>query len=114
MAAHTKDRWHEPKPLSCVKLDRRSSHRFAAIGVLEALWETADDGGERVALSLIDESDRGAGANVDLPLPPGARLRVLSDPMRGTWRRARVVRCVPTKRGYRVGLLYEQVQAQAA
>lgn len=117
--AHADDRLFEPKPAGARTLDRRGAHRFAAIGALRAVTKRdarsgATGGDDAFVLSLIDESDTGAGANVDAPLPPGARLVVLTNALDGVWRSARVVRCMPTKRGYRIGIAYDAVMRKAA
>jgi len=119
MAANTEDRLYEPKPIGASALDRRVAHRFAAIGLLRAVAttpvETPPKGADgALTLSLIDESDFGAGANVTAPLLPGARLRVLTNSLDNIWREGRVVRCIPTKRGYRVGISYDRPMRQAA
>lgn len=98
------DQRHEFPPPAPIPFDRRRSERRPAIGTLEAV--RCDGMALPIArrFALLDESDNGLAIKSDVPIPPGALLRVRTCPIRDVWRDFVVVRCAPIGRGYRVGL----------
>ena len=96
----------DPAPAT-LRFERRTAERWAAIGRLEAMRSDGLAPPQIFQLDLIDESARGLAAATGIPLPPGSSLSVRTSPGLDNWRRGVVVRCVPTGRGYRIGVAYE-------
>ena len=93
-----------------LRFERRQSERFEAIGHVDAVrTDPVDPIREpKIDLRLIDESITGAGFAAVTPLAPGTQLDVRIGPASAPWKSGRVVRCVATSRGYRVGVEYDR------
>ncbi|MCB9846819.1 MAG: PilZ domain-containing protein [Phycisphaeraceae bacterium] len=94
--------------IETLRFERRQSHRFETIGQVEAVRMGPPEAliEPKLELKLIDESITGAGFRSEAPLSPGTMVEVRIGPASAPWKSGRVVRCVATERGYRVGVEY--------
>lgn len=84
------------------------AERFETIGQVEAVrMGPAEAPCEpKMDLRLIDESITGAGFGSEEPLSPGTLIEVRIGHTSAPWKSGRVVRCIATSKGYRVGVEY--------
>jgi len=110
----TTDHIVETKPIRAESpafvFERRRARRFEALGQIDAVRADADESAREAKLNLrlLDESVTGAGFHTADPLSPGTRLDVRIGVAPAPWKSGRVVRCVATNRGYRVGVEYDR------
>lgn len=101
----------EPLPPAPLRFERRAAERWPAVGRLEAMRSDGIVFPTTIPIDLVNESASGLAAEIESPLPPGARLSVRTSPGVDVWRHGVVVRCEPTTRGYRLALAFERRRA---
>ena len=90
-----------------LRFDRRTSDRRLHEGLATALRLSGERFGELHALELVDSSDGGVGAVSDNPIEPGEVVSLGFADRGSLARRGIVRRCVPTGRGYFVGIQFQ-------
>jgi len=102
---HAEERCAEAPTLP---FERRMAERFETIGKVEAVRMGPAEAlyEPKLDLRLIDESITGAGFGTEEPLSPGTQIEVRIGHPSAPWKSGRVVRCIATSKGYRVGVEY--------
>jgi hypothetical protein len=86
---------------------RRRFDRRLIDGVATLFELTGDRFGSIHTTTTIDYSDGGMAALSDELIPPGTTVSVGFQSPQCTSRHGRVVRCIPTERGYRVAVAFQ-------
>lgn len=97
-----------PAPL---RFERRRSERTVAVGSAVAVFDRPGRPPLLTSVRVTDSAPGGLGVQLDNEIKPGTTFAIYPDDATMPRRFGRVVACVRIKKGYRLGLQFQQAIA---